>query len=89
MGLQVSNGYDEWPDVLPLPESLWVDWPSWPTSSCTFWLFSCVELYEEECPEQMENLPFVGEEEALHKHSPQSGGYLGTTTKEGAKSMVF
>ena len=65
MRLQVSDGYNEWPDVLP--ESLRVHCPSLPTSSCTCWLFSWVALHEEECPKQMENLPFVGEDEALQR----------------------
>ena len=87
MGLQVSNGYDEWQDVLS--ESRWVDRPSQSTSSCACWLFSWVALHEEEFPEQMENLPFVGEQEALHEHGPQHDCYFSTTTKEGTKSTVF
>jgi len=43
MGLQVGNGYNEWPDVLP--ESHQVDCPSLPTSSCTWCLFSWVALW--------------------------------------------
>ena len=87
MGLQVSNGYTEWPDVLP--ESLWVHCPSLPTSSCTCWLFGWVALHEEECPKQMKNLSFMGEEETLYYHCPQLDHYFSTATKKGAKSVVF
>ena len=51
MGLQVSNGHDEWPDVLP--ESLGIHCPSLSTSHCTCWLLGWVALHEEKCPKQM------------------------------------
>lgn len=87
MCLQIRNRHNEWPDVLP--ESLWVNSSLVSTCSCTCWPFSWVALHKEECPEQMDDLTFVGEEKALHKHCPEHSCYFSTASKEGTKSAVF